>query len=418
MKKLFFLSLILVSVLACNPFVKTEGDNFIYKGRPYYYVGVNMWYAPILASVGEGGNRERLLNELDFLKSIGVNNLRILAGADGERGFKSRVEPTLQIAPSVYNDTLLDGLDYLLVEMSKRGMFAVLYLNNAWEWSGGYSVYLQWAGRGVPPVPAIDGWGEYMKYVSQYVKCDSAKKLFANHVNFMLTRTNRYTGKKYTDDPTIMAWQVGNEPRAFSDENKEAFAEWMSEVAAQIKSLDKNHLVTSGSEGKHGCEEDIALFEKIHSDKNIDYLEMHIWPYNWGWINRETYGDSVRYACEQTRMYIDEHLEVAERLKKPLVLGEFGYPRDGIVFDKNSSVNARDEYYKYVFGLIEKHEFAGCNIWGWGGYAELPKGHVFWEKGDDYVADPAQEEQGLNSVFVTDSGTVLLIVNCQLSIVN
>ena len=29
--------------------------------------------------------------------------------------------------------------------------------------------------------------------------------------------------------------------------------------------------------------------------------------------------------------------------------------------------------------------------------------HVFWEKGDDYTGDPAQEQQGLNSVFATDS---------------
>ena len=28
---------------------------------------------------------------------------------------------------------------------------------------------------------------------------------------------------------------------------------------------------------------------------------------------------------------------------------------------------------------------------------------MFWEKGDDYMGDPVQEEQGLNSVFITDS---------------
>lgn len=414
-KKAFFLLFISIVFLSCKqssiPFVTADGDHFIRNGKPYYYVGVNMWYAPILASVGEGGNRERLHRELDFLQSIGVNNLRILAGADGECGVKSRVEPTLQIAAGVYNDTLLDGLDYLLSEMRKRNMLAVLYLNNAWEWSGGYSVYLQWAGRGVPPVPAIDGWGAYMQYVSQFVMCDSAQKLFAGHVDFILNRTNRYTGVKYADDPAIMAWQVGNEPRCFSTDsvNKEAFAAWMASVAAQIKSIDKNHLVTSGSEGKHGCEEDIALFEKIHADKNMDYLEMHIWSYNWGWINKETYADSLRYACEQTLEYVNEHKAVAARLNKPLVLGEFGYPRDGIKFSRETPTTARDKYYEYVFGLVANKEFAGCNIWGWGGYAELPQGHIFWERGDDYVADPAQEEQGLNSVFVTDTGTVNII---------
>ena len=69
---------------------------------------------------------------------------------------------------------------------------------------------------------------------------DSAKALFANHVNYIVSRTNRYNQIKYVDDPTIMSWQIGNEPRAFSDENKEPFARWMADVAAQIKSLDPN----------------------------------------------------------------------------------------------------------------------------------------------------------------------------------
>ena len=40
------------------------------------------------------------------------------------------------------------GLDYLLQQMGERGMKAVLYLNNAWEWSGGYGFYLEHAGAG------------------------------------------------------------------------------------------------------------------------------------------------------------------------------------------------------------------------------------------------------------------------------
>ena len=42
-------------------------------------------------------------------------------------------------------------------------------------------------------------------------------------------------------------------------------------------------------------------------------------------------------------------------------------------------------------------------FWAWGGFAGQNPDHVFWEKGDDYTGDPAQEQQGLNSVFATDS---------------
>ena len=416
MKKQFFLLTVLLFFLgACAPkpaghsFIKVNADGqFVRDGKPYYFVGANFWYGAILGSEGEGGNRERLHKELDFLKSIGINNLRVLVGADGENGIKTRVEPSLQVAPGVYNDTILAGLDYFMNELRERDMTAVLYLNNSWEWSGGYSVYLQWSGHGDAVVPAVDGWPAYMEYVKQFPQSDSAKALFANHVNYIVSRTNRYNQIKYVDDPTIMSWQIGNEPRAFSDENKEPFARWMADVAAQIKSLDPNHMVSSGSEGSWGCEMDMSLFEKIHADPNINYLNIHIWPYNWSWVKADSLTELLPRAKENTKKYIDDHMVIARKYSKPIVLEEFGFPRDGFSFSKEAPTTARDEYYRYVFDLICQDResgglFAGCNFWAWGGFAGQNPDHVFWEKGDDYTGDPAQEQQGLNSVFATDS---------------
>lgn len=416
MKKQFFLLTVLLFFLgACAPkpaehsFIKVNADGqFVRDGKPYYFVGANFWYGAILGSEGEGGNRERLHKELDFLKSIGINNLRVLVGADGENGIKTRVEPSLQVAPGVYNDTILAGLDYFMNELRERDMTAVLYLNNSWEWSGGYSVYLQWSGHGDAVVPAVDGWPAYMEYVKQFPQSDSAKALFANHVNYIVSRTNRYNQIKYVDDPTIMSWQIGNEPRAFSDENKEPFARWMADVAAQIKSLDPNHMVSSGSEGSWGCEMDMSLFEKIHADPNINYLNIHIWPYNWSWVKADSLTELLPRAKENTKKYIDDHMVIARKYSKPIVLEEFGFPRDGFSFSKEAPTTARDEYYRYVFDLIRQDResgglFAGCNFWAWGGFAGQNPDHVFWEKGDDYTGDPAQEQQGLNSVFATDS---------------
>ncbi len=411
MKKQFLLLTVLLFLLgACAPkpaehsFIKVNADGqFVRDGKPYYFVGTNFWYGAILGSEGEGGNRERLHKELDFLKSIGINNLRVLVGADGEN-----VEPSLQVAPGGYTDPILAGLDYFMNELRERDMTAVLYLNNSWEWSGGYSVYLQWSGHGEAVVPAVDGWPAYMEYVKQFPQSDSAKALFANHVNYIVSRTNRYNQIKYVDDPTIMSWQIGNEPRAFSDENKEPFARWMADVAAQIKSLDPNHMVSSGSEGSWGCEMDMNLFEKIHADPNINYLNIHIWPYNWSWVKADSLKELLPRAKENTKKYIDDHMVIARKYSKPIVLEEFGFPRDGFSFSKEAPTTARDEYYRYVFDLIRQDResgglFAGCNFWAWGGFAGQNPDHVFWEKGDDYTGDPAQEQQGLNSVFATDS---------------
>ena len=52
-------------------------------------------------------------------------------------------------------------------------------------------------------------------------------------------------------------------------------------------------------------------------------------------------------------------------------------------------------------------QLTGCNFWAWGGLA-APK-HLYWQRGDDYTGDPAQEQQGLNSVFMSDSTTIAII---------
>ncbi len=398
--------------LAQGNFVTTKDGHFERNGKPYYFVGTNFWYGAILGSEGQGGDRQRLIRELDNLKAAGMDNLRILVGSDGERGEKTKVEPTLQIAPGVYNDTILAGLDYLLMEMGKRGMVAVLYLNNSWEWSGGYSFYLQHAGAGIAPRPNEAGYPAYMDFVARYAANKKAHQLFYDYVRFIVGRTNRYTGKKYTDDPAIMSWQIGNEPRAFSQEAKEPFAQWLAETSSLIRSLDANHLISIGSEGSWGCENDMSLYEKICADKNVDYMNIHLWPYNWSWARARHLRADLQRACANTKDYIDSHLAVSAKLRKPLVMEEFGFPRDGFSFSKEATTTVRDDYYDYVFSLINDARksggfFAGCNFWGWGG--EATPEHDDWQVGDPYTGDPAQEAQGLNSVFSSDLSTLKVI---------
>ena len=230
-------------------FVERKDAGFVLDGKEYRFVGTNFWYGAILASEGQGGDRARLCRELDKLHELGLDNLRILVGSDGLRGVTTKVEPTLQEAPGVYNDTILAGLDYLLQQMGERGMKAVLYLNNAWEWSGGYGFYLEQAGAGKAPRPNETSYPEYMNFVSQFSTNAKAQELFFQYVRDIIGRTNRYTHVAYVDDPTIMSWQIGNEPRAFSEEAKAPFAKWLSKTSELIRSLDKHHLISIGSEG-------------------------------------------------------------------------------------------------------------------------------------------------------------------------
>ncbi len=390
-------------------YVTVRDGKFYIGDSVYNFVGVNFWYGAILASEGRGGDRARLAKELDLMQDLGIDNLRVLVGGDGQEGVPSHIMPVLQTAPGVYNDTILDGLDYLMAELEKRDMRAVLYLNNAWEWSGGYGTYLEWAGAGPVPNPAIDGYSAYMNKVAEFVHNDSAKALATQHTKNIVSRTNRYTGKPYSESPALMTWEIANEPRAFADDSitKAQFAQWVLSTAATIKELDPNHLVSTGSEGMHGCEQDLDLWAQIHNAPEIDYAIVHLWPYNWSWVTAETAADSTDVALAKTVEYISKHASVTQ---KPIVLEEFGYPRDGMAFSIDSPVTGRDKFYKGVFDLINQSGMiAGCNIWAWGGYVE--PAHDTWQPWDPYTGDPAQEAQGLNSVFATDSTTLAIIKN-------
>lgn len=433
--------------LPAQEFVQVREGAFYLGNTPYRYVGANFWYGALLASEGQGGDRQRLHRELDLMQRQGITNLRVLVGAeavasvddvwtlpDGRRGpGASHVRPVLQTAPGVYNDTLLRGLDYLLVELERRDMKAVLYLNNSWEWSGGFGAYLEWAGAG--PVAMPSPWDEFQAYQCQFVQNATARRMAADHTRYIVSRVNSLTGRPYRESPAIMAWEIANEPRAFSrrPEVKEAFADWIHEQARLIKSLDPRHLVTTGSEGRYGCENDTALFRRIHTLPEIDYACIHIWPYNFAWIGRyagptaaaiaangrESVAERVPQAIERTDWYAAEACRLMRPYGRPVVIEEFGYPRDGYAISPQSSVTARDRYYAHIFSLLtgdhcpegatpeDMRCLAGCNFWSWTGTVQ--PAHPYWQEGDPYTGDPSQEEQGLYSVFSSDQATLSLI---------
>lgn len=399
----------LFRVMANDGYVRVNDGQFTIDGKEYRFIGTNFWYGAILASEGRGGDRARLERELDALQELGIDNLRILAGADGARNISSHVEPKLQTAPGVYNDTLLQGLDYLLDRLETRGMKAVIYLNNSWEWSGGYGTYLEWAGAGEAPVPLRDGYPAFMKFVSGFPLNDKAKSLAIDHVRNIVGRVSSVTGRPYRESPAIMSWQIANEPRAFSEEGKEAFAQWIGECAAEIKRIDPDHLVSTGSEGSWGCENDMDLWVRIHSYPEVDYANIHIWPYNWQWISSGDVQGTVDAGIVKSEEYITAHEKAIAPLGKPIVIEEFGYPRDGMAIVPGSPTTGRDAYYDYILGRIEadSSRVKGVNFWGWGGEA-VPL-HRSWEPGDPYTGDPAQEDQGLNSVFSSDEKTLSVI---------
>ncbi|MBK7391690.1 MAG: cellulase family glycosylhydrolase [Chloracidobacterium sp.] len=403
-------------------FVSVKGHVLYRDNAPYYFVGANYWYGGLLGlEKDKKRGVERLRRELDFLRSHGVMNLRLIAGAEGvgELNGVTRVGPSLQPLAGKFDEAVLDGLDLVLYEMGKRRMTAVIFLSNNWEWSGGFQQYLIWNGViGEKWLTAKPTWDELRDNVAKFYSCAPCKAGYDEQVRLVLSRRNRYSGKLYTDDPAIMAWELANEPRPMRPSANEAYAKWIADSAALIKSLDKRHLVTTGHEGRIGTES-LKLYETVHDDKNIDYLTIHIWPKNWGWFENGKLAEGAANATRETESYIAENLAVAVRLDKPLVIEEFGLPRDGQSFSPQAATTYRDKYYANVLSFIRSNaNIAGANFWAFGGTARPHAGQIFWKAGDELMGDPPMEEQGLNSVFDSDVSTWKVITAASRAITN
>lgn len=380
-------------------FVDVDGTRFMLGGQTYRFAGVNYWQGMHLG-IDSGDNRARLGRELDHLQSLGIRNVRVLASSEGPDTEPYRVTPSLQSSPGVYNTATLDGLDYVVGELNKRDMRAVMVLNNFWHWSGGMAQYVSWSDGTAIPYPNDTGdWDTYQNYAARFYDSAQCQSWYRDHIRTILERTNPYTGRAYADEPTVFAWELANEPRRYP-------AEWIDATAEFIKGLDDNHLVTTGSEGSWGAETYLPGhaergFVPTHDGANIDYATVHIWAENWGWYD-PTDPSTLATAKQAARDYLEAHFTDAQALGKPLVLEEFGLARDGGSLDPLSTTTARDEYIEHLLSLVfdsaaSGGPAAGDNVWAFSGEGR---------PGDPLIGDPPHEPAGWYGIYDTDTSTL------------
>ncbi len=363
----------------------------------------------------------RLRAELDRLAELGVTNLRVL-GASELSPLRNSLRPAFRDRAPPYNEDLLVGLDFLLSELGARGMRAVIYLGNFWEWSGGMATHLYWTNGGLyidmndPAHP----WPEFPDFASEFYASEAAVALYHDYVSALVTRTNTVTGGAYREDAAIMAWQLANEPRPgggaeAAARHMQAYQRWIANTARLIKSLDQHHLVSTGSEGLTGGADSESCVLDAHASPDIDYLTAHIWPQNWGWADPVDLPGTFARVETNTHNYIARHIAFARALGKPLVIEEFGFPRDDVSYEPGTPTTLRDRFYGLIQGEVLASArtggpLAGSNFWAWGGAGRAQHDDRLMRPEDtSYVGDPPHEPQGWYSVFDADQSTIALI---------
>ncbi len=400
------------------------------RGKPYRFFGANLWFGASLGAKRSGA-RARLGRELDRLVALGVTNVRVMAssegagdevvGADGSwsepkgphaASASTRVLPSMQPRVRAMNADVLEGLDYLLTELGRRDMTAVLTLSNMWLWSGGLAQYVGWATGETPPLmrPDSSDWDAFQRFTIRFYSLPAAKAMYYDFVRAVVGRVNSISGARYADDPAIMAWQLANEPRPLT--NGAAYRLWIREAAALIRSLDCRHLISLGSEGRTPFQSYVG--NQIPEDhEHVDYVTAHIWPQNWKWYDSKR--QDVGYAFGKAAAYLADAVGVADALGKPLVVEEFGLARDDMSYAADATTARRDDFYRRLcraFADAPPRVAAGLNFWGWAGEGRPREPGGIWRPGDALIADPPHEYQGWYSVYDVDKGTGAIIKEC------
>ncbi len=408
---LIFVFSISLSANGQQEFVSVDSLQFSRYDKPYRFIGFNFWSAVFLAHESHG-DRARLLRELDTLEKYGIKNLRLMVSSEGPDTEPYRISPSIQESPGDIRESYLEALDFVLVELSKRNMTAVLCLGNSWHWSGGFAQYYSWASGKSIPYPNDHDYDKYMKFTSKFYSSKEARKYYQEYITKILTRTNTISKQAYKNDPTIMSWELANEPYALK---RKHYLKWIKESTSLIRQLAPNHLITLGSEGmtnypkytKNDARVDFAF-------ENIDYITIHTWPQNWEWYDPKLGESQLAKAIAKTKDYIHVHLDIAYRLKKPLVLEEFGLARDKGSCEAEAKLKCRDAYFESICKLLLRYAhrnspFCGINMWAWGGEGRPREHGGLWKQGDEYTGDPPHEPQGWYSIYDKDLSTLEMI---------
>ncbi|KAI3863042.1 hypothetical protein MKW92_032445 [Papaver armeniacum] len=330
-------------------FVTTKDTQFLLNGSPFLFNGFNSYWMMHVAA--DPTERYKISNVFRDASAAGLTVGRTWAFSDG-----SNQALDLQISPGVYDERVFQALDFVISEARRYGIRLIMSLVNNYNDYGGRPQYAQWAKSA----------GEQISSDDDFYTNPVLKEYYKNHVKKVLTRFNTITKVAYKDDPTIMAWELMNEPRCQADTSGKTVQGWVQEMATYTKSIDNKHLLEIGMEGFYGD----SMPEKKQNNpgyqvgtdfisnnliKEIDFATIHAYPDIW------LSGQNDYAQLGFVQKWMSSHWEDSKTiLRKPLVFSEFGKSSK----DPGYTLSARDEYLNAVYDIIDNLARSGGTIGG------------------------------------------------------
>ncbi|RDB28597.1 Mannan endo-1,4-beta-mannosidase C [Hypsizygus marmoreus] len=309
-------------------FVTTRGSNFEVNGKPFYFVGANSYWLPLLTT------QEDVENTFEEMQGAGIKVLRTW-GFNAINGSElADAQKSGLTYYQIWNSTewvLNDGpqglhrLDNVVSTAGKYGIKVILAFTNNWAPSSMSTGLEALAKRMTFSILIRES---YLHTAKRYVK----------------TIVNRYKAS-----PNIFAWELMNEARCLGDlpggpscvPGSGTLHTWYKQQADFVRSLDPHHLITTGGEGHFFWKKPVGFwfngtfvsdynfngqagedFDADLSLKNIDFGTYHIYPQFW-YPQLDTPGSNFTLKSWGLG-WIKDHANAARRAGKPVILEEFG----------------------------------------------------------------------------------------------
>lgn len=301
---------------------RTEDEVFIRRDQSQLMVATHLYTITGVNSYDLAYTTEEKMREnFAYFKKMNINTVRFWAFGDGmENGFQPQA--------GITNEERLRRMDYLLMLARANDIRVIPVLVNNWTDYGGKAEYVAWIGKSSD---------------DSFYTDKNAINLFKNYVNKIVSRKNTLTGVEYRNDPTILAWEIMNEPRSgdTNSNDSEILRSWTYNLSTYLKSIDSNHLISIGTESVTLC-----------SEKTIDLCSVHLYVENEGEPKYPSISAITDYTAAESRL--------SKRLGKPLYVGEIGIRKGFAVYGQEPL-----DLFKSLTAAIRKDQYNGILVWDW-----------------------------------------------------
>jgi hypothetical protein len=297
-------------------FVSASGGHFWADGQLFRHVGVNE-----VDYVYEGGPNSDEWNDTWYLRQGGVKQIRVILAND-----------------AYDTPTIIAKLEDALGAAASRGIRVTVALTNFY-----YG----------------DHWGHDGNHGHTAVRGDTTQNYYTDTYNGIhllnlawLSGGFRNNYKPFVhdvvdhfkNDSRIFAWEVGNEIGAPNGQVETAIS-FYREMALYIKSIDSNHMVTTGII----CTQWLPLTTQSQKDRLYEFMD-YVVEHHY-----EPGGNAGDLADDQ----------LAAHLGKPLVIEEFGVDQNQYPYTDHDKIMPRvSDFFDWAYAGASAKQADAVMVWG------------------------------------------------------